>query len=539
LWLSSLLVFAVLSVASPAAAAPSDLVANPGFEVNTAGWTTNKSSASLSRVAGGHSGNFAAQLSNSSSGERCALHDEPNWVTVTQNGPYTLGIWVRSDAAGRTFKLRVREYRGSSRVGQKSASVTMTSAWQSVSLAYTPVAPGQSTLEYQAYTENTPVGVCFVADDASVSVGGTGNSPPVAVGDSASTTSGAPVTINVLGNDTDPNGDPLTVTGATVPAHGSAVVNGNQTITYNPAAGYSGPDSFTYSISDGRGGSASAAVSVSVGSVGTGSPYDIAVFGDVPYSSSAITKYVRMIDDINSGSPVFSVHVGDIGPGSSSTCTTSYVDRETARFDTFARPLMYTPGDNEWTDCGSAKLSQLSHIRSTVFRGTGTRSRGQSTMTLESQGDLGYPENARWRQGPVTFATIHVTGSSDNFSNRSEHDPRRAATVNWVRQAFAQAKARGDRGVVLLAQAGPKFSSPTSSAYRTMHEAVRQEALNFAGQVLYVHGDGHSYINDKPLADVANLRRVQVEGDSKVSYVKVRVDPASSALFVIPQPTRF
>ena len=92
---------------------------------------------------------------------------------------------------------------------------------------------------------------------------------------------------------------------------------------------------------------------------------------------------------------------------------------------------------------------------------------------------------------------------------------------------------------MLLAQIDPKFSDPTSTAYRTMYDAVRQETLNFAGQVLYVHGDGHDYISDRPLAGVTNLRRVQVEGDGKVSYVKVRVDPTSTQLFVIPQPTRF
>jgi hypothetical protein len=200
---------------------------------------------------------------------------------------------------------------------------------------------------------------------------------------------------------------------------------------------------------------------------------------------------------------------------------------------------MYTPGDNEWTDCGSASLAQLSYIRSTTFRGTGTQSRGQTTMALESQGSSGYPENARWHQGSVTFATLHMVGSSDNYSNRSEHDPRRAATIAWMRETFAQAKARGDRGVVLLAQIDPKFSKPSSTAYRSMHSAVREEVLNFNGRVLYVHGDGHDYINDMPLAGVGNLRRLQVEGDGTVSYVKVRIDPSSSALFVVPQPTRF
>ena len=72
------------------------------------------------------------------------------------------------------------------------------------------------------------------------------NHAPVANNDSASTAPNTPVTVNVLANDTDPDNDPLTVTGASTPAHGTAVVNADNTVTYTPTAGYSGPDSFTY-----------------------------------------------------------------------------------------------------------------------------------------------------------------------------------------------------------------------------------------------------------------------------------------------------
>ena len=82
--------------------------------------------------------------------------------------------------------------------------------------------------------------------------------------DAATTAEDTAVSIAVLANDTDPDGDPLTVTGVGTPAHGSAVVNANGTITYTPAANYTGADSFTYTISDGQGGSATATVSVTV-----------------------------------------------------------------------------------------------------------------------------------------------------------------------------------------------------------------------------------------------------------------------------------
>ena len=67
------------------------------------------------------------------------------------------------------------------------------------------------------------------------------NHPPVANNDSASTPQNTAVTVSVLANDTDPDNDLLTVTGASVPAHGTAVVNGGATITYTPASGYPVP----------------------------------------------------------------------------------------------------------------------------------------------------------------------------------------------------------------------------------------------------------------------------------------------------------
>ena len=75
------------------------------------------------------------------------------------------------------------------------------------------------------------------------------------------------MTINVLANDFDSDGDPMTVTGVTKPAHGTAAVNGsapNNTVTYTPAAGYTGTDTFNYTVSDGKGGAATAKVTVTV-----------------------------------------------------------------------------------------------------------------------------------------------------------------------------------------------------------------------------------------------------------------------------------
>jgi lipopolysaccharide export system protein LptA len=88
------------------------------------------------------------------------------------------------------------------------------------------------------------------------------NRLPVAKNDVVTAKSGKAVILNVLANDADPDGDALTVLGATVPSHGSIRWQDKKTIIYTPRADYTGWDNFAYTISDGKGGSALAFVSV-------------------------------------------------------------------------------------------------------------------------------------------------------------------------------------------------------------------------------------------------------------------------------------
>jgi hypothetical protein len=89
------------------------------------------------------------------------------------------------------------------------------------------------------------------------------NTPPVAQDDAATTDEDTPATIDVLANDSDPDGDPLTVDSVTQPAHGTVTNNGHSVI-YTPAANWHGSDALTYVASDGRGGTDSGQVTVTV-----------------------------------------------------------------------------------------------------------------------------------------------------------------------------------------------------------------------------------------------------------------------------------
>jgi VCBS repeat-containing protein len=93
------------------------------------------------------------------------------------------------------------------------------------------------------------------------------NDPPVANDDSATTDEDMPVTIDVLANDTDVDGDILSVISVATPTNGYIMVEPDSTITYSPDADYEGPDWFTYTVSDGNGGADSANVTITVSAV--------------------------------------------------------------------------------------------------------------------------------------------------------------------------------------------------------------------------------------------------------------------------------
>jgi hypothetical protein len=151
-----------------------NLVGNPGFETDTTGWNTSGSDAgvTLTRVSGGHSGGWSGLVANSGSGTAatCKIQDAPNWVTTTSAGTYTGSMWVRADSPGATLTIKLREYKSSTLVAVKTASIKLTTSWQMVSVSYVPAMPGTSTLDFLGLVSNAPVGTCFYADDISIAV---------------------------------------------------------------------------------------------------------------------------------------------------------------------------------------------------------------------------------------------------------------------------------------------------------------------------------------------------------------------------------
>jgi hypothetical protein len=143
-----------------------------------------------------------------------------------------------------------------------SGSVAITGTGKTVT--YTPVA-GTASASF-TYTVADSKGGTAVAS-VSVTVAAPANRAPLAVADVATTVGTTAVVINVLTNDSDPDGNALTIKAVTQPASGSVTITGTgKTVTYTPVAGTSSaaPRTFSYTVSDGSGGTATANVTVTV-----------------------------------------------------------------------------------------------------------------------------------------------------------------------------------------------------------------------------------------------------------------------------------
>jgi hypothetical protein len=288
----------------------------------------------------------------------------------------------------------------------------------------------------------------------------------------------------------------------------------------------------------------------------TTEPFTFAALGCMPYAAAPNSSeaFARIIAEINRHAPAFTVHLGDT-MSSAEKCTDELLLRRRAEFNTFASALVYTPGDNEWTDTHTEKAGKyvpterLAKIRELYF--PAERSLGQKPIPLVTQRRdstfAQFVENARWSRGGVVFATIHVTGSKNNHQPDvpgavDEWGRRDAANEAWIRAAFAEARATQGPGIALFFQADPFASDKNQSGYADGFErfltTIEVESRAFAKPVLLVHADEHRYRLDVGMRfqlnapPVPNVTRLETFGALNMHAVLVTVDPASTDVFL-------
>ena len=239
-----------------------------------------------------------------------------------------------------------------------------------------------------------------------------------------------------------------------------------------------------------------------------------------------------------------------------------------AGFNSLQRPLIWVPGDNDWTDCWgrygpgqlpySDPIERLDHERA-VFDST-SQSLGRHTLTLTRESSEGgqyaiYSENVRWVYGPVVYlawtsrartTTTRITTPtprirplpsaatprSSGSATRRSRGRRRTSTGS--RRASRTRRPIHAKGVLIDWQADPKFNNEQHltnphdyDAFADYVNELRTETLAFPGQVVLVHGDSHYFKMDKPLTlpsgkVLSNFTRIETFGAASTHWVRPR-----------------
>ncbi|MDB5863304.1 MAG: putative transrane protein [Betaproteobacteria bacterium] len=318
--------------------------------------------------------------------------------------------------------------------------------------------------------------------------------------------------------------------------------------------------------------------------------FTLAVFGDWPYGKVLFDSARLLIDSINSDPEVsLTLHIGDIHAGTQ-PCTgaglnpvppgayPSYNQQVFDLFEQFRAPFVYTPGDNEWTDCqkkkelsSGAPLNELAAVRSLFFPHAGFTLGGHkkrvSTQATEFDrrypGDARFVENVMWEQGRIVFVTLNMPGSNndglawaapytDETARAAEAAQRTLADLRWLDAAFDRAEEEHAKAVVIGLQAD--MWDPAAvvaggdglSNYTIFVHELAQRSARFGRPVLLINGDSHVFGADRPLADpnsatgkihgtqaVPNLTRITVQGSTTApaEWVRLTVDPDSPSVF--------
>jgi hypothetical protein len=285
-------------------------------------------------------------------------------------------------------------------------------------------------------------------------------------------------------------------------------------------------------------------------------PFTFFVLGDMPYNlPKDNTRFENVIKELNKQNQVFNVFVGDF-KSSKTPCSDIAFQKILNYFNSFKKPLIYTPGDNEWTDCGKLEAGsyntneRLYAIRAQFFNNP-LFSLGQAKLELTSESsNLDYSkfvENKIWEYDQVSFATIHIVGSNNNFdkdhlkSNEEFHE-RSKANIFWLNEVFEKAKTNKSLGIVIFEHADMISPDKGNEGFISFLSELQKLVEAYKKPVLLINGDSHEFKVDKPLYEneetkksVLNFTRLQVFGEADMHAVKVTVNPKNPALFEINQ----
>lgn len=277
------------------------------------------------------------------------------------------------------------------------------------------------------------------------------------------------------------------------------------------------------------------------------------VVGDAPYGDAEFAPLEQLLSEAASEQPEFLAHVGDI-KGGGEPCTETRNRQVAGLFARQPVPILYTPGDNEWTDCYRKAagerdpLERLAALRARFFADPEVLH--QQVLGL-SVPDVQFPENRYGIRNGVMIVVMHVVGSSNNRRPRqpeamAEWRRRSAANRMLLEQATAAANAAGARAMLILFHANPLFErSPPAPGFAPLIEDLARLLSDYEGPVLTVHGDTHRFQFNRPLergrspiAGADRLWRLEVPGSPFLGgvWVTVQDDPAAPFAIAVTYP---
>ena len=304
---------------------------------------------------------------------------------------------------------------------------------------------------------------------------------------------------------------------------------------------------------------------------GSADSLTLAVYGDAPYGTTPtdtaeFEATPAFIQSVNNDPKVRLVmHVGDIHSGKQ-FCTQGYDQSVFDLWKSYDDPVVYTPGDNEWSDCHKATpgpngpilgeggglynkntgqidyvlgsdgqpvdyangnpADNLALVRSIFFPTPGLTLGGRKKQVI-SQAQVANPahpsdqkfvENVMWEQSKTLFVTLNLPGGSNDDTDvwykaptasaaqLQERAERDQADLDWIDAAFAQARADGV-GAVVIGEQADMWDVADTPAHQSNYEPFVREIANqtaaFGKPVLLFNGDSHLYRSDNPLVQGA------------------------------------
>jgi uncharacterized repeat protein (TIGR02543 family) len=238
-------------------------------------------------------------------------------------------------------------------------------------------------------------------------------------------------------------------------------------------------------------------------------PITFSVMADIPYDSNEVLVLQQHVAEHNKYSPSeFMAHLGDFRGSATSNCVESDYSVVANILKGLTVPCFIVPGDNEYNDCSNPPQAWTYWAQ--YFMGFENNFCGAPATEHQSI----RPENFAFVRNGVLFIGINLVGGTVHDWN--EWNTRMQQDADWVNQQF-QAKVSQVRAAVIFAQAGPNWKRDL------FFTQFRQSAATFAKPVLFMHGDGHTWIQDQPFPE-PNILRVQVDdGGPTVLPVQVTI----------------